>query len=72
MFEGYQEVWGLANNRMIKIMKKMFYIVVQRIKTIKMLFPVTASKPSNQSNKTSVVRPIDILTGMKLTVTLVL
>lgn len=73
MFEGYQEVWDLANNRMItKIMKKMFYILVQRIKTIKMLFPVTASKPSNQSNKTSVVRPTDILTGMKLAVSLVL
>lgn len=50
----------------------MLYIVVQRIKTIKMPFPVTASKPSNQSNKTSVVRPINILAGMKPTVTLVL
>lgn len=46
LFEIYQQVWGLANNRMTaKIMEKMCSNAVQRIKTIKMPFPAIASMP---------------------------
>lgn len=46
LFEAYQQVWGLANNRMIaKIMGKMCPNAVKRIKTIKMSFPAIASMP---------------------------
>lgn len=73
MFEEYQQVWGLANNRKItKIMKKCFLMWCRELKLLKWISQLLLQSQVNQSNKTAAVRLIDILTGMKSSVTLVL